>query len=71
MAQWVKDPVLLLQQLESLLWHRFNPWPMELPHTTGAAEKKFPQKILHICFCKENHKQSEEKTHRMGENVCK
>ena len=25
MAQWVKDPVLLLQELESLLWLRFTP----------------------------------------------
>lgn len=27
MAQWIKDPVVLLQQLGSLLWHRFHPWP--------------------------------------------
>ena len=27
MAQWVKDPALSLQQLGSLLWHGFNPWP--------------------------------------------
>ena len=26
-VQWVKDPVLLLQQFELLLWHRFDPWP--------------------------------------------
>ena len=27
-AQWVnKDLVLLLEHFESLLWHRFNPWP--------------------------------------------
>ena len=26
-AQWVKDLALSLQQLESLLWHRFDPWP--------------------------------------------
>ena len=24
-AQWVKDPTLLLLQLGSLLWHEFNP----------------------------------------------
>ena len=27
MAQWVKDPVLSLQWLGSLLWCRFDPWP--------------------------------------------
>ena len=27
MAQQVKEPVLSLQQLRSLLWHGFNPWP--------------------------------------------
>ena len=27
MAQWVKDPVLLLLWLRSLLWLRFDPWP--------------------------------------------
>ena len=26
-AQWVKDPALSLQQLKSLLWYRFSPWP--------------------------------------------
>ena len=26
-AQWVKDPMSSLQQLGSLLWHRFDPWP--------------------------------------------
>ena len=27
MVQQVKDLVLSLQQLQSLLWLRFNPWP--------------------------------------------
>ena len=26
-AEWVKDPALLLMWLEPLLWHGFNPWP--------------------------------------------
>ena len=26
-AQCVKDPALSLQQLRSLLWHGFDPWP--------------------------------------------
>ena len=27
MVQQIKDPVLSLQGLGSLLWHRFHPWP--------------------------------------------
>ena len=27
MVQWVKDPVLSLQRLRSLLWCGFDPWP--------------------------------------------
>ena len=27
MAQWVKDLALSLLWLQSLLWHRFDPWP--------------------------------------------
>ena len=26
-AQWVKEPVLSLQWLRSLLWHGFDSWP--------------------------------------------
>ena len=26
LAQWVKDPVLSLLWLRSLLWYRFDPW---------------------------------------------
>jgi len=40
-AQWVKDPALSLQQLGSLPWCGFNPWPWEHPHAVGVA----PQKI--------------------------
>ena len=35
MAQWVKDPALSVQQLGSLLWLGFDPWP-------GKEEKKVP-----------------------------
>ena len=28
-AQQVKDPALSLQQLELLLWRRFDPWPSD------------------------------------------
>ena len=31
MAQWVKDLALSLQWLRSLLWHRFDSWPRNLP----------------------------------------
>ena len=34
-AQWVKDPALSVQQLGSLLWLGFDPWP-------GKEEKKVP-----------------------------
>ena len=39
-AQQVKDLVLSLQQLRSLLWCQFDLWPQELPHVMGAAKKK-------------------------------
>ena len=39
MAQWVKDVVVLLQQLRSLLWHGFNPWPGNY-HMLWAQSKK-------------------------------
>ena len=39
-AQWVRDPVLSLLWLESLPWHRFDPWPRELSHDEGQAKKK-------------------------------
>ena len=38
--QRVKDLVLSLQWLGSLLGHGFDPWLWELPHVTGAAKKK-------------------------------
>ena len=37
MAQWVKDLVLSLQRLRSLLWRRFERWPGELPCAAGSA----------------------------------
>ena len=30
MAQWVKDPALLMMQLWLRLWHRFDPWPRNI-----------------------------------------
>ena len=37
MAQWVKDPVLSLLWLGSLLWRRFDPWPRSFLHAVSAA----------------------------------
>ena len=37
MVKWVKDPELSLQQLRSLLWYGFAPWPQELPLAAGVA----------------------------------
>ena len=39
-AQWVKDPVLALQWLRSLLRHRFNSWP-----GTSAGHRHSPKRI--------------------------
>ena len=40
MAQWIKDLVLSLHRLRSLLWCKFGPWPQELPHAMGTAKRK-------------------------------
>ena len=42
MAQQVKDLALSLQQLGSVLWHGFNPWPGKPPHAAGMAN---------VCVC--------------------
>ena len=39
MVQQIKDPALSLQQLASLLWLRFHPWPGHF-HVLQAWEKK-------------------------------
>ena len=41
MAQQVRDPVLFLQWLRSLLWHEFNLWNF---HLTSAQPKKKKKK---------------------------
>ena len=43
MAQWVTDAVWSLR-LGSLLWCRFDFWPVELLHATCAAKKKKKEK---------------------------
>ena len=39
MVLWVKDLALSLQQLESLLWCSFDPWPGDF-HMAWVQEKK-------------------------------
>ena len=39
MVQWVKDLVLSLWWLQSLLWHGFDPWPGNF-HILRAWPKK-------------------------------
>ena len=39
---------LAVKDLElSLLWHRFNPWPRELPHARVMAKKKVIKRNVH------------------------
>ena len=39
-ARGVKDPALSRQQLGSLLWHGFDPWPRELLYAAGVAKNR-------------------------------
>ena len=39
-VQQVKDLALSLQQLGSLLWCGFDPWPWELPYVVGTTKNK-------------------------------
>ena len=40
MAQRVRELMVSLQGLGSLLWHGLNPWPRNFCITVGAARKK-------------------------------
>ena len=51
----VKDPELALQWLRSLLWHRFDPWPPELLHTTVVAAM--------VCITSPHPKKKGERNH--------
>ena len=42
-VQWVQDLVLSLQQLGSLLWRRFDPWPGNF-HVPPQLRKKKEKK---------------------------
>ena len=39
-VQWVKDLASSLQQLRSLLWPRFDPWPRKVHMLWGWPKKK-------------------------------
>lgn len=45
-VQRVRDLALSPQQLRSLLWHGFHPWPQELLHAPGVAKKERKKKML-------------------------
>ena len=45
-AQWVKDPLLALLCLWSLLSHGFDPWPQELPYAADVAKQKKKKKKM-------------------------
>ena len=42
LAQWIKDLALSLQQLRSLLWHGFNPWPenFHMLQASSSSQKR-------------------------------
>ena len=40
MVQWVSNLALSLQQLGSLMWYRFDPYPKNLSHSMGKPKKQ-------------------------------
>ena len=71
MAQRVKDLVLSLQWLRSLLWHRFQPWPrnFHMPWAWPKRKKKSSVKrreemfvsmwLLRIDKCRSPHERDD------------
>lgn len=52
----VKDPVLLLKQLWSLLWRRFSPWPGNFSYAADTAKtNKKQQKLIQFNSKKKNN----------------
>ena len=45
-VQHFKDPLLSLQWLRLLLWHRFNPWPRNFHLPQEQQKKKKKKKAL-------------------------
>ena len=56
LAPQVKDPVSL-QQLELLLWHRFDPWPQGTSTCRSKAKKKKKKKVTGSKMAVEAHLQ--------------
>ena len=52
MAQRVKDPVLSLQQLGSLLWHRFDSWPRNFHMPWAQPGKLFFSLSAELNLCR-------------------
>ena len=46
MVYQVKDPALSAQQLKSLLWLGFDPWPRNFPMPWAWPKKKKKKKIV-------------------------
>ena len=44
-VQWVRDPVLSLQWLGSLLWHGLDPWPGNFCVLWARTKKKKKKKM--------------------------
>ena len=51
MAQWVKDPVLPLQQLGSLLWLGLDPQPRNFHMLWSRPKKKRKKRKIFIRVC--------------------
>ena len=62
-VQQVKDPVLSLQRLGSLLWCRFDPWPGNFYNAKGAARG---EKITFLI----PHEKSTPQTKQKWHNIC-
>ena len=51
-VQWVKDLALSLQQLWSLLWHKFDPWPknFHMPQVQAKTKQNKTRKRKKRCL---------------------
>ena len=54
MAKWAKDMTLSLQQLGSLLWHGFDPWPGKFHMPCVQPEKKKKKENQMVLEAKDN-----------------
>ena len=76
MVQWIKNPVLSLQWLELLPWHKFDPWPRNFCRLRMPAKKKKKKKkdsLGHMFNAAMNYKMSNlqlERLEESRENIC-